>query len=469
MKYQDILAREVAALEAERDALRTETDAIADGAVDDKGESRSATAEELARIDAIVARAAEIKADIDAKTARIAQLDALAGERSQTAGPQFIPPRDPAGIDQARTMDWRSASDLLKRQAEDRDIDPTRAVALLKRHRDNAAWVRNIAARATDAYESAFAKMMTGREAFLTAEERAAVAVGTNAQGGFLVPTHLDPTLIITNTGTSNVVRQLARVVTLTEGNVWNGVSTAGSSFSFDAELTEVSDDSPTFAGPSITCHPAQGFVQASIEAFEDIANLSADLLGLFADGRDRLEATAHCTGTGSAEPYGIVTALDANTNVEITSTTAATIGVVDLQGMKRAIGPRWRGKASFLMAPVYADAIKNLGTSLSNAYSTNLTQDNTPTLLGRPAYESDDMPTTQTTTVKDNEVVLGDFSNYVIVDKPGSTAVEFIPHLFNTTTNLPDGRRGWYMKWRTGADSVNDLAFRLLQDKTSA
>jgi predicted phage gp36 major capsid-like protein len=54
-------------------------------------------------------------------------------------------------------------------------------------------------------------------------------------------------------------------------------------------------------------------------------------------------------------------------------------------------------------------------------------------------------------------------------VDKPGSTSIEYIPHLFNTANNLPDGRRGWYMYWRTGADSINDTAFRLLQDKTSA
>jgi predicted phage gp36 major capsid-like protein len=56
-----------------------------------------------------------------------------------------------------------------------------------------------------------------------------------------------------------------------------------------------------------------------------------------------------------------------------------------------------------------------------------------------------------------------------VIVDKPGSTSIEFIPHLFNTSNNLPDGRRGWYMHFRNGADSVNDLAFRILQDKTTA
>jgi len=50
-----------------------------------------------------------------------------------------------------------------------------------------------------------------------------------------------------------------------------------------------------------------------------------------------------------------------------------------------------------------------------------------------------------------------------------GSTTTQFIPTLFNTANNLPDGRVGWYMRWRNGSDSVNDLAFRLLQDKTSA
>ena len=73
-----------------------------------------------------------------------------------------------------------------------------------------------------------------------------------------------------------------------------------------------------------------------------------------------------------------------------------------------------------------------------------------------------------QTTTV-DNLLVFGLFDNYLIVDKPGSTSIEFIPHLFNTSNNLPDGRRAWYMHFRNGADSINDLAFRVLQDKTTA
>jgi HK97 family phage major capsid protein len=105
----------------------------------------------------------------------------------------------------------------------------------------------------------------------------------------------------------------------------------------------------------------------------------------------------------------------------------------------------------------------------VSNKFTTELTQGTATQLYGRPVVESDDAPSTTTTTVRDNRIVFGDFQNYVIVDKPGSFAVEYIPQMFNTANNLPDGRRGWYAYWRTGADVVVDTAFRLLQDKTSA
>jgi len=340
----------------------------------------------------------------------------------------------------------------------------------LKRHADDTAWALNILARSRPEYQSGWAKLMCGRAELLTNEERVAIAVGTNTQGGFLVPTHLDPTIILTNSGTSNVIRGISRVVTLTVGNDWNGVSSAGITASWDAELAEVSDDSPSFAQPTIPLYKGQAFVQASVEAFQDAAsNLASDVLMLFADARDRLEGAAHATGSGSAQPTGIFTALDANTNVEIISTTAATIGEVDIHSVYRQVPIRWRGRSTWLTNPLYSLAVKRLGTAVSSSYSGDLTQPVSERWLGRPIVESDDAPTTQTTTANDNEIAFGDFSSFVIVDKPGSMSVEFIPHLFNTSNNLPDGRRGWLAFWRTGSDSVNDLAFRLLQDKTSA
>lgn len=340
---------------------------------------------------------------------------------------------------------------------------------VMKRHAGDTRWALNILGRSRPEYEAGWAKLMTGRADLLTNEERAAIAVGTNTAGGYLVPTHLDPTIIMTNNGTSNVIRGISRVVTLTEGNVWHGVSSAGVTASWDAELAEVSDDSPAFSNPSVTVYKGAAFVQASIESFEDITGLASDVLMMFSDARDRLEGAAHATGSGSSQPWGIFSALDANTNVEIISTTAATIGEVDIHSVYRQVPIRWRGRGTWVANPLYTLAVKRLGTAVSSSYSGDLTTPVTERWLGRPVVESDDAPTTQTTTANDNEIVYGDFSNFVIVDKPGSMSVEFIPHLFNTANNLPDGRRGWYAHWRNGSDSVNDLAFRLLQDKTSA
>jgi HK97 family phage major capsid protein len=340
----------------------------------------------------------------------------------------------------------------------------------IKRHGRDTSWATNLLARMTPEYIGAFEKITVGQAVLLDEAERAAIAVGTNTAGGYLVPTHLDPTLIITNTGAKDVVRTISRVVSLTGGaNKWNGVSTAGSTASWDAELTEVSDDTPPFAPVQIPVFSAKSLLQASIESFEDISALGSDVQMLLADSRTRLEAAAHVSGNGTSAPTGIVTALDANTNVEISLTTGHTWTLADLQRVAIALGDRWTDDAEWLINPLFLGEIQALGTALGATYSTDLTQPFTQSLLGHKVNQSFTMPAVSQTTTVDNLLVFGSFTNYVIVDKPGSTSIEFIPHLFNTSNNLPDGRRAWYMHFRNGADSVNDLAFRLLQDKTTA
>lgn len=457
----------VAAIEA-RDAKQDELDKFASTL---RSEERRATDDEQPLVDLAIDELRTLQATVDQSQKTVDDLEAVQASRdaakpamrrvkTTAAAGDILADRDATPI---------QLRDAVLRSAEEYEVDDTNIRRLFKRHGRDIRWARNLVARSTDAYLDAFQMYVTGNELALSAEQRTALSVGTNANGGFLVPTHLDPSVILTSDGSANALRPISRVVTLTEGNQWNGVTSAGVTASFDAELTEVSDDSPTFAQPNVPVHKAQAFVQASIEAFEDIGNLASDVLMMFADARDVLEGSVHCTGSGTNQPTGIFTALDANTNVEVVSTTAAVIGLVDLQGLRRAVPQRFRGRSTWVMNPTWADEIKALGTALSASYSTDITQSNTDLLLGRPVVETDDAPEVTTTTVRDNRIVIGDFSNYVIVDKPGSTSVELIPHLFNTSNNLPDGRRGWYMYWRNGADSVNDLAFRLLQDKTSA
>lgn len=465
MKYADILRSQVAELESERAALLDELDTIA------TDETRSAD-DITARADEITARAKEIGDDIKARSERIDQLDAIEAERNATPrGPEFLKPVPTPNPSELRGLTPAQVTDQVTKAVEERGIDPTYARTILKRHQKDTDWARGMFIRSSEVYAEAWSKVMRGVDiGFLSAEERAAMAVGTNTAGGFIVPTFLDPSVILTNTGSANVIRSLARVVTLTQGNTWKGITSAGITASWDGELTEVSDDSPNdFAQPSIPLYTGRAFAQISFEGLQDIENAAQDIVMMFGDARDRLQGAAHATGNGSTAPTGIFTALDANTNVEIVSTTAATISLTDLQQVRRSVGQRWRGRGAWVMNPYYADAVRALGTSLSASFSNYLPEANSERLLGSRLVETDDAPSTQTTTVRDNQIVFGDFSNYVVVDKPGSTALQYVPVLFNTATNLPDGRSGWLLQWREGADSVNDLGFRLYQDKTSA
>jgi HK97 family phage major capsid protein len=313
----------------------------------------------------------------------------------------------------------------------------------------------------------AFVKAAQGRDAQFTVEEAKAVERAmslTTTEGGFLIPFQLDPTVINTSDGSLNQIRQAARQVVAT-GNVWNGVSAGETSWSWDAEAAEVSDDASTFAQPSVTVHKAAGFIPISLEAAQDEANVAQEVSRLLADGKATLEAAAFATGTGSGQPFGIVTALNTIAGSIVTAATTAVFGAVDIYNVDGALPARYRARASWLANRSIYNEVRQLDTAGGSQLWERIGSDVPAQLLGRPAYESEDMDGTISTT-EDYILIFGDFDNYVIADRVGMT-VEFIPHLFHTTTNRPSGQRGWYAYYRVGADSVNNGAFRLLGTPT--
>jgi HK97 family phage major capsid protein len=322
----------------------------------------------------------------------------------------------------------------------------------------------------TPAYLRAFAKAARGQMAAFTPDEQAAVTRAmslTDAAGGFLVPFQLDPTVIITSAGTRNDIRQVARQVVAT-GDVWNGVSSAAVSWSWDAEAAEVSDDATTFAQPAITVYKAAGFVPISLEALQDEQNVAQEVGRLLVFGKETLEATAFATGTGS-QPQGIVTALT-GTASEINAAADDTFAIGDVYTIQGALPARHRADASWLANNSIYNLIRRFDTQGGAGLWTTLGNDRPNELLGRRALESEAMDASVTTSgaVSNFILIFGDFQNYVIADRIGTT-VEFIPHLFHTTSNRPSGSRGWYAYFRAGADSVNDDAFRMLDVPSAA
>ena len=129
---------------------------------------------------------------------------------------------------------------------------------------------------------------------------------------------------------------------------------------------------------------------------------------------------------------------------------------------MQGSLPARYRGNAAWLASNLFYNRARQFDTAGGSALWAQLGDGRPANLLGYPIAEAEDMDGVINATADNYMAVFGDFSNYVIADRIGMT-IEFIPHLFGTTNGRPTGQRGWFAYYRTGADSVNDAAFRLL------
>jgi hypothetical protein len=106
---------------------------------------------------------------------------------------------------------------------------------------DQTAAAVHILTTGNPTYRSAFKKILRqpalGIQA-LDGEEFAAARAAmslSNANGGYMLPFELDPSIILTNAGTTNAIRAISRNVQTTQ-NVWHGVSSAGVTAEWTAE-----------------------------------------------------------------------------------------------------------------------------------------------------------------------------------------------------------------------------------------
>jgi HK97 family phage major capsid protein len=363
------------------------------------------------------------------------------------------------------------ATDAISKMPSSTDRIREAATGIVERFDDKDATLARVALLGSSpAYLRAFAKASTNRLHEITADEQRALeqvrAMSlTDSAGGYLVPFQLDPTVIVTANGSRNDIRRVARQVVAT-GDTWNGVTAGAVSWSWDAEATQVSDDTPTFAQPSIPVYKAAGFVPVSIEALQDMANGAQEVAKLLSEGREILEAAAFAVGSGSGQPTGIVTSLVGSGSI-VTSATADTLAVADLYNVQGSLPARYRSNASWLATNAFYNRARQFDTAGGSSLWAQLGEDRPAMLLGKPIYEAEDMDGVINATQENYMAVFGDFSNYIIADRIGMT-VEFIPHLFQQTTagsgfGRPTGQRGWYAYYRTGAGTVNLSAFRML------
>jgi len=355
-------------------------------------------------------------------------------------------------------------------QTQLRDDQKAQVEKLVRRSTDIA---RRLIVTENEAYREAWHKLVTNpnagyslsddeRDAIRAWEEYRAMSEGTNAAGGFGIPVFIDPSIILTAQGSGNPFLELARQVEVNT-NKWKGISSAGVSWSFDAEAAAVSDDSPTLAQPSVDVFTARGFIPYSIEVGEDYPGFASEMSTLLSSGYDELLVDKFTRGSGSGEPMGLVTALDADTTVEVLLGTAGTLAASDVYNVWAKLPQRFRRAASWLSAVEVNNKIRQLGTANNfHATTVQLTEAGDFPIFARNYRETPYMTDLTTSAVHTNLAVVGDFANYVIARR-GGMSVELVPQLFDVTNNRPTGQRGWFAYARIGGGSANNQGFRLL------
>lgn len=289
---------------------------------------------------------------------------------------------------------------------------------------------------------------------------RAALSL-TAANGGYLVPFTLDPTIILTNNGSANPYRDNSTIKTTTT-NDWNGVTSAGVSAEWTGEGVEAADASPTVGNLKITPQKADAYLFGSFEILSD-SDFASQLPELLADAKDRLEETAFALGSGTLQPWGVIPRA---TVYAPTGSAGANVTAAHVYALMSALPARWRGPSAknvFLANLTTINALRNVPKFTGSTES--IVNDNgpVPTMLGKPLLESTSIVSTTTTLSK--VLAYLDMRQYYIVDRVGMSVV-YDPIVLGANRR-PTGQGAWYAFWRTGADVSTANAVRVFQHTT--
>lgn len=294
-------------------------------------------------------------------------------------------------------------------------------------------------------------------------EVRAAMSL-TDANGGYMVPMTLDPAINLTGDGTTNSIRDVARVVqTATES--WTGINSAGATAEWKAEGAQAADGSPAVDDVPIPVHFGDVFVPYSFEVGMDAMNFTQELSIVLQDAAANLMATAYTTGTGTGQPKGFITAAVAASST-VAPTTAETFAAADVYKVQNALQPRFQAGASWQGNLAMANTMRQFETTGGALKFPELADGQ---LLRRPFNENSHMDgvINPAATETNYSLAYGDFSKFVIVDRIG-TQLELVPNLFGAN-GRPTGQRGAFLWFRTGSDLVVPNAVKVLSIPTTA
>lgn len=358
--------------------------------------------------------------------------------------------------------------------AIDGEID--RNQALMDRMADDAMRenVAGVADRHAHDKKSAastlFAKWVRGGDNALTAEEWAGIrnvtSTTTGSEGGFTVQSDVASTLIEMLKAYGGM-RSVSEVFQTEQGNPMSFPTSDGTSETGEliAENTTATAADPVFGTVALNSHKfSSKIVAVPFELIQDSTiDIEAFVGGRLMERIGRITNTFFTTGTGTAQPRGVVTGAAAG-KVGATGQTATVI-YDDLIDLVHSVDPAYRasGRCRFMLNDSSLKIVRKLKDSQNRplfipGYELNGAMPDT--LLGYEVAINQDVAAMAANA---KSILFGDFFAYKIRDVMNATMFRFTDSAYAKL-----GQVGFLMWARSGGNLVDTTAVKYYQNSAT-
>ena len=302
--------------------------------------------------------------------------------------------------------------DRLERQAAiDREMDQPTASPLVSRPVAPSAQKQG---RASDEYKTAFWGMIRNRVA--TPGVMNALQVGTDSEGGYLVPDEYERTLV-QGLEEENVLRSLCTVIQTSSGDRKIPLVASHGTASWVDEEATIPDSDDVFGQISIGAHKVATMIKVSDELLQDsVFNIESYIAAEFARRIGAAEEEAFITGNGTGKPTGLLHATNgAGIGVTTNGNTPTADEIFDLIHSIKSV---YRKKAVFLLNDSTLKALRKLKDGQGQyLWQPGLKEGQPDTLLNYRLVTSPFMPEIDS---GNKAILFGDFKSYWIADRQG-------------------------------------------------
>ena len=265
--------------------------------------------------------------------------------------------------------------------------------------------------RAAAEYKEAFWNAMRGRE-FV----RNALSIGTDEQGGYLVPDEFARTLVQALQD-HNIIRGLARIIPTSSGEMQIPVVAGEGTASWVAEAGEIPDSDSTFDQVLLGAYKIGTMIRISRELLADSAfPMESFIAEEFGRRIGTLEEDAFINGDGVHKPTGVLT--EAQIGTTVSSVTAITFD--DVMDLFHSLRTPYRNRAVFITNDLTVKVLRKLKSNDGQyLWQPSVAMGLPDTILGRPVHVSGYVPVIE---AEAKVMAFGDFSFYWIGDRQGKT-----------------------------------------------